>query len=112
MIWDAAVAHALALDGAEASASYGRPAIKANGNTFLSVGQEADTSFVLHLDPDLVAMLIDTHPETFWQTSHYEGYAAVLVRYRTTDDTLVREMIDRAHARASAKRPPRPRTAR
>ncbi len=77
MIWDAAVAHALALDGAEASASYGRPAIKANGNTFLSVGQEADTSFVLHLDPDLVAML-----------------------------------IDRAHARASAKRPPRPRTAR
>ncbi len=109
MIWDEAVAHALALPDAELSTHYGQPAVKANGNAFLNVGHEPDTSFVLHLDPSLIDMLMETHPATFWQTPHYAGYPAVLVRYAGSDEALVREMIGRAHERALAKRPPRAR---
>lgn len=109
MTWDEAVAHALTLDGAERSTSYRQPAMKANGRAFLNVGHEPDTSFCLQLDMGLIDMLLETHPETFWKTPHYEGHAAVLVRYDTPDDELVRRMIQRGWERAKAKPPPRPR---
>ncbi|MDB5738274.1 MAG: hypothetical protein JWO65_1942 [Sphingomonas bacterium] len=109
MTWDEAVAYALTLPGAVLSTSYNQPAMKANGNAFLNVGHEPDTSFVLQFDVGLIEMLMETHPDTFWKTPHYEGYPAVLVRYDSTDDDLVREMIARACERALAKKPPRPR---
>lgn len=108
MTWDEAVRIALALPDAALSTSYGKPAVKANGRTFLSTNPEA-ASFVLHLDHDTIALMREIHPDTFWKTPHYEGYAAVLVRF-DGDDILAREMIERAHEQASAKRPPRPRS--
>ena len=112
MNFDEALAHALTLDGAERATSYGQPAAKANGNAFLNVGHEPENSFVLQLDPGVIDWLLATHPETFWKTAHYEGYPAVLVRYATSDDDLVREMIESACARAGAKKAPRPRKAK
>ena len=109
MTWDEAVAHALAQDGTELATSYGQPAVKANGHTILNVGHEPATSFVLHLDRGLIDLLMAAHPDTFWQTPHYAGYAAVLVRYDAPDECLVRETIERACAHALAIKPARPR---
>jgi len=105
--WDEAVAFALTLPGAEVGRSYGQPAIKTNGHAFLGVGHERDTSFVLRLDHDTVALMMEVHPDTFWKTPHYAGYPAVLVRYAAPDAAIVREMIVRAHAQALAAKPPR-----
>jgi len=110
--WDEAVSYALTLEGAELSSHYGQPAVKANGRAFLSTGHEPDTSFVLALDTGLIDLLMETNPTTFWQTPHYAGHPAVLVRYDSPDPELVREMIVRAHDRAMAMKPPRPRKAR
>ena len=109
MTWDEALAFALTLPGAELSTSYGQPAAKVNGNAFLSVGHERDTSFGLRLDHATVDLMMEVHPETFWKTPHYEEYPAVLVRYDTPDEAVVREMIGRAHAQAAAKKRPRAR---
>lgn len=68
MTFEDAVAHALTLEGAELSTSYRQPAVKVNGRAFLNVGHEPDTSFVLHLDPGVIEVMMDTHPETFWKT--------------------------------------------
>jgi hypothetical protein len=112
MTFDEAVAYALTLEGAELSSHYGQPAVKANGNAFLNVGHEPDTSFALHFDPGMIEVMMETHPETFWKTPHYEGYPAVLIRTDSPDDDLVREMIESAGERARAKKPPRPRKAK
>jgi hypothetical protein len=109
---DEAFAFALALPGAELSTSYGSPAIKANGNAFLTASREGDTSFGLHLDHGVIAAMMDLYPETFWKTPHYEGYPAVLVRFESPNDDVVRDMIESAHARAAAKPRPRPRKAK
>ncbi|WP_246152585.1 MmcQ/YjbR family DNA-binding protein [Sphingomonas montanisoli] len=106
--WDTVVAHALSLPGAELSTYYGGPAVKANGNAFLTPGREAD-SFHLMLDLDTVDMLMETDPDTFWQTPHYVGWPGLLVRYVSADPERVLAMIERAHERALAKKPPRPR---
>lgn len=109
MTWDDAVAFALTLPGATLATSYGSPAIKVNGNAFLGMSREGDTSFGLRLDHGTIAAMRDMYPETFWKTPHYEGYPAVLVRYDSPHDEIVRDMIEAAHARAAAKPPPRPR---
>ncbi len=105
--WEAARDFALTLPGTELSTSYGKPAVKiaANGRAFLSTGREGDTSFVLHTDPGTVEMLKETEPATYWQTAHYEGWPAVLVRYNSADPDRVRDMIRLAHEQAAAMKP-------
>jgi hypothetical protein len=107
--WEEAVAFALTLPDTELSTSYGQPAIKVNGRAFLFTGREAETSFGIAIDLDAVEMLKETDPGTFWQTPHYEGWPAVLVRYGSEDSERVREIILRSHAWTAAKPKPRPR---
>lgn len=111
MTWDEAVACALALPGTELSTHYGGPAVKvaANARAFLSRGHEAATSFCLMLDLDTVEVLKATDPDTFFQTPHYEGYGAVLVRYDTADPERVTAMIERARDQAAARPRAKPR---
>jgi hypothetical protein len=109
MTFDEAVAFALTLPGTELSTSYGKPAVKVNGRAFLYTGHEDQSSFGIAIDLDRVDMLMTTEPETYWQTPHYEGWPAVLVRYDSPDQERVREMIERSHAWTAAKPPVRPR---
>ncbi|MBV9527822.1 MmcQ/YjbR family DNA-binding protein [Sphingomonas sp.] len=112
MTWEEAAAFALSLPGTETGTTYGMPAVKvaANGRAFLSRGHEADTSFVLSLAEDRVELLKVTDPDSFWQTAHYEGWPAVLVRYDCADDDRVREVIAEARDWAAAR--PKARTRR
>jgi len=107
MTFEEAMEYALRLPGTQRSTSYGEPCVKANGNGFLFVGHEAHEAFALHVDREVKPMLLDAHPETFFETPHYSGYPIVLVRYEGSDEDLVREMIGRAANWARAKRPPR-----
>ncbi|MGO4671228.1 hypothetical protein, partial [Bosea sp. 2RAB26] len=90
-----AVAYALTLPGAGISTSYGMPAVKVKGRAFLSPGHEAG-SFCIAIDRDTVTMLMALAPETYWQTAHYVGWPAVLVRQDDADPEHVRAMINRA----------------
>lgn len=106
--WDEAVAFALSLPDTESSTSYGKPAVKVNGRAFLYTGREEETSFGVAIDLDTVEMLKETDPGTFWQTPHYEGWPAVLIRYGSEDPERVARVIERSHAWTAAK--PRPRS--
>jgi len=111
MTWDDAVAFALSLPDTELGTTYGQPAAKVatNGRSFLSTGHEPDSSFVVAIDRDTIELLKSTDPATFWQTSHYEGWDAVLVRYDSDDDQRVRDVIERARDWVAAKPKARPR---
>src|SRR5687767_6183884 len=105
--WDEAVAHALTLPDTELSTAYGKPAVKvaSNGRGFLATGHEPQEPFVLLIDKDTVEMLMETDPDTFFQTPHYAGYGAALVRYTTPDPERVRHMIGVARDQAAALKP-------
>ena len=66
-------------------------------------GHEAQESFCLAIDRDTIEMLKETGPETFYQTSHYAGYDAVLVRYDSPDDERVKETIARSRDWTAAR---------
>jgi hypothetical protein len=109
--WEAAVAFALSLPDTELSTSYGKPCVKvaSNGRAFLYTGHEEETSFGIAIDLDTVEMLKETDPDTFWQTPHYEGWPAVLIRFDSADPERVRAMIERSRDWTAAKPKVKPR---
>jgi len=111
--WDDVEAFALTLPGTERSTSYRMPTVKviANGRGFVWTGHEAETSFAIWAESGGAEMLIETDPDTFWQSPHYVGSNAVLVRYSSTDPERVRHRIEQSHALVAAMKPVRKRTA-
>ncbi len=111
--WDdaVAVAFALSLPDTILSTSYGKPAVKvgSNGRAFLYTGHEDQTSLGIAIDLDTVEVLKETDPDTFWQTPHYEGWPAVLIRYDSLNPTRVRATIERSRDWTAAKTPVKPR---
>jgi hypothetical protein len=109
--WEKAVAFALTLPDTELSTSYGKPAVKVSSNrrAFLYAGREAESSFGVAIDLDTVEMLKETDPDTFWQTPHYEGWPAVLIRFDSPDPERVRSVIKRSRDWTAAMPPPRSR---
>ena len=93
--WDEAAAFALALQGAELSTSYGRPAVKVNGKAFVYPGREAG-SFAISSPLPEKELLMETDPDTFWETAHYRGWPAVLVRFGSPDRSRIETVITRA----------------
>jgi hypothetical protein len=93
--WEAASGFALSLPDAELSTSYGKPAVKVNGKAFLYPGREAGSFGVASPLPEK-ELLMETDPETFWETAHYRGWPAVLVRYGSADVERVQTVIRRA----------------
>jgi hypothetical protein len=106
-----AVAYALTLPDTELSTSYGKPAVKvkSNGRAFLYTGHEDKTSFGIGIDLDTVEILKETDPDTFFQTPHYEGWPAVLIRFDSADQERVCAMIERSRDWTAAKPPPKAR---
>ena len=108
--WEAVRTYAASLPGAEEGSYYGYAAVKAaaNGRTIVTQGR-VPGSFVLHIDQERKAMLLDIDPDRFWQTEHFERWPALLVRFGDDEDGLVAGWIERALELAAARPKPRPR---
>jgi hypothetical protein len=100
--WDAVVAIGLAFPGVDLGTSYGHPALKLRGK-MLAAGDKADDHFVLSATRDEIEMLKNTEPACFFQTPHYEGWPAVLVRYAEADPERIAVLIARAWQRGASK---------
>jgi hypothetical protein len=100
--WEEVVAFARTLPGAELSRSYGRPALKVRGKAFAATGKQ-DDHFVLMAELDEVEMLMETEPAVFFQTDHYKGWPAVLVRYAEADAERFHVLLERAWRRRASR---------
>lgn len=93
--WDAVVTFALTLPDSYLDPFYGTPCPKVNKKAFVSPGREPG-SFHVMCPHEEKAVLIETDPDTFWQTPHYEGWPGLLVHYGSADPDRVKNVIRRA----------------
>lgn len=109
--WAKVEAFALTLPGTERGTTYRMPAVKvaANGRSFVWTSHEAETSFAVWLEPGIIEMLMETDSDTFWQSPHYVGSNAVLIRYASDDPERVRYVIEQAYEGAARMKPVRSR---
>ena len=102
MHWTDIVAMGALRTGIETGASYGRPALKVRGKAIAVAGREPD-HFVLMVPLDEVDLLVETEPQVFFQTDHYRGWPAILVRYETADPARIAMLLERAWMRRASK---------
>ena len=107
--WEDVLAFALTLPDSYMESFYGVPSPKVNKKAFVSRSHEADTSFHVPSQHDEKAVLLETDPDTFWQTPHYEGWPAVLIRFDSPDSERVCSVIERSRDWTAAMKPPRSR---
>ena len=96
--WTAVTEAATQLRGVEQATSYGRPALKVKGKLIACTGR-TDDHFVLMLDVERVALLMEMEPNLFFQTPHYVGWPCVLVRYEALPPDELAPLLAEAWAR-------------
>ena len=82
------------LDGVERSVSYGTPSVKVRGR-FLARLKDADT-LAIRCPLEEKAMLMDVEPDYYFETEHYRGHDAMLVRLDVIDDARLAARLQRA----------------
>lgn len=93
--WAAACAYALSLPEVEMASWWGTLCPKINAKGFMAPGREQG-SFALSVTNTEKEMLLETDPDTFWQTDHYRNYPMLLIRYGTDADDRIQLYIRRA----------------
>jgi hypothetical protein len=90
------------LAGLERSVSYGTPSIKLRGK-FLARLKD-DTTLVIRCPLDEKDMLMAAEPDFYFQTDHYVGHPAMLVRLEAIDDARLTARLEQACAMQAAKK--------
>ncbi len=93
--WEQVARFALSLPGTELSTSYGKPAVRVRGKAFVYPGREKG-SFAVASPFEEKEFLMESDPGTFWESPHYRGYPAVLVRHDSEDIERMRLVVIRA----------------
>jgi hypothetical protein len=82
----------LELPAVEETTSYGTPAFKVRKKLFAKLREEGDI-LVIRVDRDERATLIESEPQIYFMTPHYENYGFVLVRLEAVDRKELREIL-------------------
>ena len=94
---------ALALPGAAEGTSYGTPAFKVGGKLFARLREEGDV-LVVKTDLGHREALIQSRPDVYHVTPHYQDYPYVLVRLATADEVELDDLLADAWAMVAPKR--------
>ncbi|HWQ87707.1 MmcQ/YjbR family DNA-binding protein [Brevundimonas sp.] len=102
MTRDEMYAYALSLPEVEESTVHGARCVRLRGKLLINDTRLPD-AVSLSLDHGDIDLLMETEPQTWFKTPHFDGWPAVLVRYEAADDDRLREQIDKAWARRATK---------
>ncbi|MDP9812536.1 hypothetical protein J2W42_005406 [Rhizobium tibeticum] len=79
------------LPGVEESTSYGNPALKVGGKSFVAV--KNNETVVLSVSIDDKERLIEMAPEIYYQTDHYVGWPSLPLRAGAISDAELKERL-------------------
>jgi hypothetical protein len=86
----------------EVSTWYGTPSLKVAGKGFLRVKEPG--VIVVMCPLGLKEALMEAEPDAYFETPHYSGYAAMLVRLDAVDDERLKDRIECAWGQKAPKR--------
>ncbi|HTN60043.1 MAG TPA: MmcQ/YjbR family DNA-binding protein [Devosia sp.] len=97
-----ALAQARGLPEIALSTSYGTPALKVANKTFCRLKDA--TTLVLLCPAEQKALLMEISPEIYFETDHYVGWPAVLIRLDTIPDEELSLRLEDAWRAKAPKR--------
>lgn len=93
---------AASLPGVQSSLSNRTPALKIRGKCFARMKEKMEGVLVVIIPLDLKDLLIEAEPAKYFETPHYAGWPAMLIRLDALDDD---ELADRLECAWAAKAP-------
>ena len=103
MTWDNVVAIGLELPGVEVSTSYGTPALKVRKKLVCRLREDGETLVLLQVEDIEQRFLMETQPQVFYKTPHYEGWPTVLIRLPLAAPAQLRELLETTWQRVAPK---------
>lgn len=94
---------ALSFPGVEEGTSYGTPGFRVR-RKFLARLKEDGETLVLKVGDLEKDFLLETEPEIYFTTDHYNGYPSVLVRLAKIEPDALRDAFEQAWRKAASKR--------
>lgn len=95
---------ALALPEVTEKPSYGTPGFRVKDRLFARIHQDGGVLVLWTADMVEKESFIDSEPDVFFTTSHYDGYPHVLVRLDRVDEARLAGLLEMAwHVRAPLK---------
>ena len=91
--WDDIRRLALELPGTEEGTSYRQPCFKVAGKTFVNMSPHEQDALVVRAELDEKPLLLESRPDVYYETPHYAGYPALLVRLEAADEDELRERL-------------------
>lgn len=91
--WEEAEELALALPEVEEGTSYGQPAFRVAGKTFAWMSPHEEGAFALRVEPEERPLMIESAPDAYFVTPHYEGHPIVLVHLGAIEREELRERL-------------------
>jgi len=92
--WDDVRAVALALPEVEESTAFGKLAFKVRRKLFAWESPHEHGKLVVKVDPDERALLVESNPDAYFVTPHYENYPMRLVHFERLGQDELRERIE------------------
>lgn len=86
--WIAEAFEELRLPGVSKRTFMGRPSLKHLGRSI--IGSKDGKSLVVHCPLEIKELLLEAEPEVYFETEHYRGFPAVLMRPEKTDKATLR----------------------
>jgi hypothetical protein len=103
MTWADVIALGLELPGVEVSTSYGTPALKVRKKLLCRLREDNETLVLLQVEDVEQRFLMETQPEVFYKTQHYEGYPTILIHLSRVDSEQLQELIETTWQRVAPK---------
>jgi hypothetical protein len=92
------------LPGIEVGTSYGTPALRV-GKKFMARTWEDGETLVLKPVEDIEQrFLMETQPDVFYLTPHYEGYPTILIHLSRVDEAQLRDLLEQSWERLATKK--------
>ncbi|MEA3049424.1 MAG: hypothetical protein QOG84_1260 [Sphingomonadales bacterium] len=91
------------LPGVETARHYGKPWLKVAGKTLAGPCREPG-ALAVHCPVELKEALIEARPDLYFDTDHFRGWPAILVRMEAIDDETLKDRLEAAWRMRAPKR--------
>jgi hypothetical protein len=102
--WEDVIGIGTRLPGVELGTSYGTPALRVRGKGMCRLRTNPDALVLRVSDMGEREALLQSQPDVFFSTPHYDGYPYVLVRLAAVDPVELEELLEEAWRVRAAKR--------
>jgi hypothetical protein len=91
------------LPGVEVGTSYGTPALRVGKKLMCRLWEDGEVLVLKPVEDMEQRFLMESRPQVFFKTPHYEGYDAILIHLSAADEDTLRDMLPQCWRRLASK---------